>query len=189
MLCPILTLSVQCRFIESRTYWMYYSPVTMGDAWDAGYAIFRAVLCEGRDTLKIMSPKKPSSWKVLLHNSDWLQMSAMKLWEHGEVSLPLTQLNLVVEPSLCNIVFPVHCRWWQRKQYVSKIVNIVFIHLQKYSTLGKIVNFILGNFILGFKKTVKLYLTHYYLNVFDHIFFPFSTSHSNMQNSCLIEHI
>lgn len=134
-----------------------------------------------------MSPKKPSPWKVLLHNSEWLQMSAMKLWEHGEGSLPLTQLNLVVAPSLCNIVFPVHCRWLQRKQYVSKTVNIVFIHIQKDSTLGKIVNFSLGN--AGVKKTVKLYLIHYYFNVFGQIFLTFSTSHIMEKNSCLIEHI
>lgn len=146
---------------------------------------FRAVLCDGSDTLKIMSPKKPSSWKVLLHNSEWLRMSSMKRWEPWRRLSPLTQLNWVVAPSLCNIVFPVHCRWWQRKQYISKIVNIVFVHIQKDSTQGKIVNFSLGN--AGVEKIVKLYVTHYYLNAL--IFFSFSTLHIMQKNSFLIEHI
>lgn len=32
-------------------------------------------------------------------------MSAVELWKNGEVSVPLAQFNLVVETSLCNVIF------------------------------------------------------------------------------------
>lgn len=44
---------------------------------DAGNAIFRDVSWEGSYTHKIMSPKKPLPWKVLLHTSKHPPLSSM----------------------------------------------------------------------------------------------------------------